>query len=781
MPVPVATKLNVLICFPSYGGNGGIDSEHPHIREWAIETILKMKNDPRIGEVWMRTIGDTPITMVRNRFFTIAQELGAHLIMSVDSDQSPNKHAGEPGFKPFWETAFNFIYENYGKGPRMVMAPYVGPAENIYLFRWRGKRNDGIHGEFSLEQYTREEAEILTGIQEVAAGPTGLYLMDMRLLELIEPCRLPKREILERIHSGSMSIEDGLWALREGYCYYEWKDQRADQKASTEDVTLTRDISLAGLETLGYNPLFCAWDSWIGHWKPRNFGKPQHFSVENVGASLRRAVLQNRMANEVQMDLGSTIDSGIPKEFLNPPPDWKPHNGNGHKTNGAVARSNGHAEQAKFHWGPLEAALRKVKDAIGDAKFIVDIGPGDVPLPVATEYVGKKSPKANYHGRPFHELDLSKDKLPYADGSVDFIYCRHVVEDLVNPENLLSEIRRVAKAGYIETPSPLSEASPNVNAPDSAVKGRGYPHHHSIVWSAFDGLMVLPKMPAWDQIELPEYQEELAVPELWNSYHFWEGPLQYTVLKNDHDYLLGVDDRYHQLAIAAIEHSRVRTGELFKLFAPPTDEMKDGHRVTTGAWCDHGHAPLSQRNVLADLVRSESYAKDRGLQILEVGSWLGKTAIAMADASHHSKVHCVDTWQGSPSDVTGDLAVAAGGGNAVYAKFLENIGERLDKTIFPWRGTSVEQSRKAWPKKFDIIFIDAEHTYEALKDDILGWWPHLADDGVMIGHDFGVQGYEGVGKAVREIFGEKFRAVGWTPQGAMWMVRKCDLPDGHLL
>jgi hypothetical protein len=209
------------------------------------------------------------------------------------------------------------------------------------------------------------------------------------------------------------------------------------------------------------------------------------------------------------------------------------------------------------------------------------------------------------------------------------------------------------------------------------------------------------------------------------------------------------------------------------------DTTGKGYRETFGPWFVHGHAPKEHRDALADLVRSEGYRKQMRqpeLRILEVGSWLGSTAMAMADASTMARVHCVDTWEGSPTDMTGEMAELAhkeDGEDAVYQEFLRRIGERKDKTIFPWKGTSEENAKKHWDQ-FDIIFIDAEHTYEALKAQILEWWPHLKDDGVMCGHDFSVQGYDGVGQAVHELFGEGFDTFGWHPQGCLWKVRKQD-------
>ena len=531
-------KLSVAFAHFPYAGNGAAMKEHPDIRHWEVETALKMKADPRVESFSSRDFCDTPITMTRNRAMREAQKAGIDILVMVDSDQSPSKHAGEPWFKPFWDVAFNFIYENYHKGPRLVFAPYCGPpseekgGENVFVFQWATGGIRGHETQFCLESYTREQAALMTGIQEAAAGPTGLMMIDMRLLSLIEPSGLAKREVLERVKDGRMSVEDGEWALKEGFCHYEWEDSYADKKASTEDVTLTRDLSLAGIYKLGYNPVFCAWDSWIGHWKPENVGKPRIYTADRVAETLVRAVRQNHRSTESIVE-ASNLDNPYSK-----------------------AESNGH-------------------------------------------------------------------------------------------------VNRIAK----------------VNGESSEHVGNGY-------------------------------------------------------------------------------------------------------RETVGPWHAHGHAPVEHQTALADLVRSVRYAKGQPLRILEVGSWLGATAMAMADATEDSRVFCVDTWNGTESDCTGRMAKEAGGNDAVYAEFLNRIGDRKDKTIFPFRRSSLEAAAMDWPGGFDLIFLDADHSYEAVKADIEAWWPHLRDDGVMVGHDFEVRGFDGVTKAVREAFSDKYTAFGFHPQGCMWRVYK---------
>lgn len=50
----------------------------------------------------------------------------------------------------------------------------------------------------------------------------------------------------------------------------------------------------------------------------------------------------------------------------------------------------------------------------------------------------------------------------------------------------------------------------------------------------------------------------------------------------------------------------------------------------------------------------------------------------------------------------------------------------------------------------DQIFIDAGHSYEAVKKDIEAWLPKMKKGGIMAGHDYWA--WEGVRKAVNEAF-----------------------------
>ena len=261
-------KFNVGLVTFSYGGNGGISSEVPDIREWMVPLVADLSKDPRVDQIRVWNLADTPITMTRNRAVLQAREFGVDVLVMIDSDMKPDMLAGHPDAKPFFPTSFDFFVKHYHKGPCIIGAPYCGPPPNecVYVFRWQNQQSHNPNPDFQLEMYDRHTAVKMAGIQECAALPTGLIMYDMRVFELTEP----------------KTLEDKPWF------YYEWSDMYASNKASTEDVTMTRDVSLVGTQKLGYNPVYCNWDAWAGHWKPKCVGKPVFIEAKGVSDKMKQ-------------------------------------------------------------------------------------------------------------------------------------------------------------------------------------------------------------------------------------------------------------------------------------------------------------------------------------------------------------------------------------------------------------------------------------------------------------------------------------------------------------
>jgi len=245
---------------------GGVD--HPDTTDWLLQTFLKARADPRISHVLHSRLDDTPITMSRNSMVQRARQVKADYLVMIDSDMSPD--LPYPGSKPFWDTSLDFLLQHHG--PAIIAAPYCGPPplENLYVFQWANWQTDHPNKDRRLEQYTREQAATLGGIQRAGAVPTGLILIDMRVFERMEP----------------------------PYFYYEYTDQTHSKKASTEDVTFSRDAGLCGI------PLYCNWDAWAGHWKKKRVGKPVLTTVDEVRKDFHAAFERNFQSNERLVILG---------------------------------------------------------------------------------------------------------------------------------------------------------------------------------------------------------------------------------------------------------------------------------------------------------------------------------------------------------------------------------------------------------------------------------------------------------------------------------------------
>ncbi|MCL5105758.1 MAG: methyltransferase domain-containing protein, partial [Armatimonadetes bacterium] len=92
---------------------------------------------------------------------------------------------------------------------------------------------------------------------------------------------------------------------------------------------------------------------------------------------------------------------------------------------------------------------------------VLDIGSGHAPFPLATHlsdlelgegWTGRAGAPFKYvDGKPVYQCDI--ESLPFADNEFDFVYCSHVLEHVKNPEIACRELMRVAKRGYIETPT----------------------------------------------------------------------------------------------------------------------------------------------------------------------------------------------------------------------------------------------------------------------------------------------------------------------------------------
>lgn len=136
----------------------------------------------------------------------------------------------------------------------------------------------------------------------------------------------------------------------------------------------------------------------------------------------------------------------------------------------------------------------------------------------------------------------------------------------------------------------------------------------------------------------------------------------------------------------------------------------------------------------------------------EVGVFTGRSFLAVALAlPRNSTLIGVDRWLGTQLRA----------GHRFSDTFEEVVFERSDLRLMLMKMSSAEAAAELAAKSFDVIFLDADHSEEAIRQDISNWLPNLKPGGLMCGHDYANENYPSVTKVIDELDG---------PEGATDMI-----------
>ena len=110
--------------------------------------------------------------------------------------------------------------------------------------------------------------------------------------------------------------------------------------------------------------------------------------------------------------------------------------------------------------------------------------------------------------------------------------------------------------------------------------------------------------------------------------------------------------------------------------------------------------------------------------IVEIGTYLGGSAVILESGG--AKVHTIDIQP--CEEIKG-------------TSFVKIIGESLIIA-------------RTWMEPIDLLFIDGDHHYESIKEDLKAWMPHVKLKGKIIFHDY--DSHVGVTLAVHRAIEDKF-------------------------
>jgi len=125
-----------------------------------------------------------------------------------------------------------------------------------------------------------------------------------------------------------------------------------------------------------------------------------------------------------------------------------------------------------------------------------------------------------------------------------------------------------------------------------------------------------------------------------------------------------------------------------------------------------------------------------GARMLEVGSWLGNgsTRTFVEHLLPQSGVlYCIDTWKGSANIERHQQIVRD---FDVFSTFMLNVEAYGGiGVVRPIMMTSKEAAEIFSDRFLDLAFIDGDHSYDAVREDIRLWSPKVRVGGILCGHD----------------------------------------------
>lgn len=149
----------------------------------------------------------------------------------------------------------------------------------------------------------------------------------------------------------------------------------------------------------------------------------------------------------------------------------------------------------------------------------------------------------------------------------------------------------------------------------------------------------------------------------------------------------------------------------------------------------------------------EYCVKDLGynhIHMAEVGCYVGESTLRFLMRPEIDRVCCVDIWNQDYYLTQyhydeNELCLI----ERMFDFWIDFYKDKVAKV----KKYSVEAAKDFDDKTFDMVYIDADHTYESVKADILAWLPKVkVGKGILCGHDY--IGYRGVYDAVNELLGK---------------------------
>lgn len=151
--------------------------------------------------------------------------------------------------------------------------------------------------------------------------------------------------------------------------------------------------------------------------------------------------------------------------------------------------------------------------------------------------------------------------------------------------------------------------------------------------------------------------------------------------------------------------------------------------------------------------------------VAEIGVWKGELAYYILNSDYGKNIteYCaIDSYE--DFDSKGGTMVAnirQGRTKEQVKEYWDNLYNQVSDLLKRFKNCRLIRERSVIaaemfePEHFDLVFIDANHTYWSAFIDIRKWYPLVKKGGYLYGHDYGAKRYPGVKQAVDELLPQR--------------------------
>lgn len=267
-------------------------------------------------------------------------------------------------------------------------------------------------------------------------------------------------------------------------------------------------------------------------------------------------------------------------------------------------------------------------------------------------------------------------------------------------------------------------------------RGRDMPALMRAVWTSRVRILLLPGVNTWIGVHCGHIRHSAGSPI----------PQLPAIVKYKPN---GIDDRGRQRAWIPVDCRGRRPPKRGRTMsaAPPKPAAIDPEAQEPEAAAVAPRAAAENTNgvrpMIARILRKYGPAGRGRLKGAEIGVWKGDHAAAILEALQPAELILVDPWE--PDEQYSDWNLKRYGRpkwsrwrrtdwNGLYRAVVRRFADRPEVRIH--RMPSAQAERIIKPGRIDFVYIDGNHSYQAVREDVRLWWRMVRPGGILGGHDY---------------------------------------------